>query len=1363
MNALKRVVVSASFLLALAAPAARGQDCPEAATQDCNSNGLPDSYDLSTDFIFHQCCKVVDVGGDPFRLIAVDLDGDRLPEVIAARQSGKAVSISKNLGGLLFLDDPPALLPLDGDPLAVAPIDLDGDAAFDLAVSVDAGGGAGHLECFRNRGDGSMDDLGGIPLNPVPRFVLAADLDGDGLADLALSRNGISVLPSRGSGAFDPPRELAGGSLPQGLAADDFDGDGRTDLAAANEVSGDISVHLNQGGWTFEEKAMYPVGSGPRSLAAADLDGDLLPDLAVACRDSGEIVVLRNEGGGRFREAGRVPLDGKPSPLGAFDVDGDGDIDLVAAVHRRPNPNRIMVLRNDGKGGFREAVRVEVVRRDLADLAAADLDGDGRPDLAVTWQNGSNLLQSGVAPYRNEASGDNSQDCDSDCIPDECQVDCNWNRVGDLCDIARGTSADCNSNGVPDECDISRGPSRDCNGNGVPDECDIAGGASRDCDGEGVPDECDIARALVSDCNGNGVPDGCDIASGTSLDCDANGVPDECDLLVRPDFPGGVGIDVRGDPQSSTVGDLDGNGLADLVVPVSPPGGGPGRIALIFARGEGDYAVRTVDFGREMAGGEAALGDFDGDGALDIAVTGPSLEPGSSRISVLLGQPGGTFTLGGTQTLSGSAGPIAAEDLDGDGMYDLAAGTFDAPSNAGTLWILTHQGGGGFGEARGIPVTGNPKDIAAADLDGDRAVDLLVARIGIGKPWPDGLAVFWSRADGTFEPPLELPDDRDPENFSNPCSLALADLDGDGDLDVAAADENRHRLRVFLNRPGRTFERAPDLPTGQCPMALAAGDLNGDGRPDLAVETSCEDGIMTFLDKGAGSFSPGPTYRGTDARFQSIHLADFDGDGDIDLSQTASGLVWLMLLEGDGALEAGQRIPIDAGMLVAADLDGDGLTDLAADAGGRVSVLWNEGGRRFGPEASFPCSPELNWICGGELAFLLPGDFDGDGLLDLVALQGCEAVPLLHTSRRSFSLASVSEFIPKEPEEEGGERICKFRVAGAVTGDLDGDGFTDIAAAAGYSVWVARNPAGTGIFIPEGLYDSGDETMEGLAIGDLDGDGTLDLASANCTDIVVHLNRNGFERNRVSVDGCFRKIAIGDLNGDGNQDMAICNDSWSEEAEGFGLLWGLGGGAFASGAPLYVHGPCFNLKLGDMDGDRDIDIAALQPFGLGLLVNNGRGAFEVEYLRPGSSPYFQALEDLDGDGARDPVVSMASSLWILWNDPRPRSLDRNGDSIPDECQSPENPVRFRRGDVNGDGTMDLSDPICILFYLFGGQTIPCLKAADIDDTGALDISDPIRLLGALFLGTLPPSAPYPGCGWDPKPDGLSCERSDACR
>ena len=82
---------------------------------------------------------------------------------------------------------------------------------------------------------------------------------------------------------------------------------------------------------------------------------------------------------------------------------------------------------------------------------------------------------------------------------------------------------------------------------------------------------------------------------------------------------------------------------------------------------------------------------------------------------------------------------------------------------------------------------------------------------------------------------------------------------------------------------------------------------------------------------------------------------------------------------------------------------------------------------------------------------------------------------------------------------------------------------------------------------------------------------------------------------------------------------------------------------------------------------------------------------------------------------------------------------------------------FVRGDANGDGRVDVGDPVRVLRYLFTGKDhLPCQSAGDADDSGTVDVSDVIYLLDYLFLGAAGPPAPFPFCGDDVTPDGLAC-------
>jgi len=88
---------------------------------------------------------------------------------------------------------------------------------------------------------------------------------------------------------------------------------------------------------------------------------------------------------------------------------------------------------------------------------------------------------------------------------------------------------------------------------------------------------------------------------------------------------------------------------------------------------------------------------------------------------------------------------------------------------------------------------------------------------------------------------------------------------------------------------------------------------------------------------------------------------------------------------------------------------------------------------------------------------------------------------------------------------------------------------------------------------------------------------------------------------------------------------------------------------------------------------------------------------------------------------------------------------------------------YRRGDSNGDGSLDLSDGIRTLGFLFLGVSgPPCMDAADANDSGDVDLSDAVYTFSFLFLGGPPPPLPFPDCDADGTPDALGCESYLGC-
>ena len=88
---------------------------------------------------------------------------------------------------------------------------------------------------------------------------------------------------------------------------------------------------------------------------------------------------------------------------------------------------------------------------------------------------------------------------------------------------------------------------------------------------------------------------------------------------------------------------------------------------------------------------------------------------------------------------------------------------------------------------------------------------------------------------------------------------------------------------------------------------------------------------------------------------------------------------------------------------------------------------------------------------------------------------------------------------------------------------------------------------------------------------------------------------------------------------------------------------------------------------------------------------------------------------------------------------------------------------FLRGDADGDGqVIAVSDAVTVLEGLFSGGSIPCLAAADVNGDGGIDVADPVALFNYEFLGGAPPPAPFPSCGGDPVPEAVTECADSAC-
>jgi len=355
-------------------------------------------------------------------------------------------------------------------------------------------------------------------------------------------------------------------------------------------------------------------------------------------------------------------------------------------------------------------------------------------------------------------------------------------------------------------------------------------------------------------------------------------------------------------PRAVTVADFNNDGKPDLAVVNQGPSStstSQSSLSVLLGNGNGSFqpAVTTDVLNSGLAtgiAGSAAVGDFNGDRLLDVALN--TAGPAGPAVEVLLGKGDGSFQPN-HQILSVGQTPlsVAVGDFDHNGALDLVTA-----NSSGTLSVLLGNGDGSFRPRIDLAVGAAPRAVAVGDFNGDGRLDVATAQ-----QLSDTVSVLLGHGDGTFTPPLVFA--ASGQNFT-PQSMALGDVNGDGKLDlviksVSVLDSDAFQLGVLLGHGDGTFQGpilAPAQPDGSGDLAL--GDFNNDGRMDAAVadQLGAPTGdLSVFFGNGDGTFQPNLRLDlltgGNDPL--GVAATDLNGDGLVDLvaANTSSNSVGVLL------------------------------------------------------------------------------------------------------------------------------------------------------------------------------------------------------------------------------------------------------------------------------------------------------------------------------------------------------------------------------------------------------------------------------------------------------------------------------------
>jgi hypothetical protein len=507
----------------------------------------------------------------------------------------------------------PSFVPVTGGAISIATGDWNGDGRLDLVV----GAQDGSLWMLAGRGNGGFDPSP-IPNGPYGRYGApqVADLDGDGKLDLLTWLRGwtLGVLLGRGDGTFQPPSAYAtGGGFANGapyyvwLHVADIDGDGKRDLVTVNPWGPAILRGL--GGGRFIGGIAAPADTA-LALAAGDFDEDGRLDLVT--NGPANAVTLSFGTASKFaRRLASASLGGGAIILVVADFNHDGHLDIAGA-----DATGVHVITGHGDGTFGAPTSAPLPSRPI-DLITSDIDRDGNLDL------GSGAPTSAPLPSR-----------PIDMINSDIDRDGSLPRVTtpqSTLTLSSVAAADLDGDGIVDLAAGHYEPGADNFTGGLllyPGQGDGRFAAPV----ELLPaSPLPVRSVLATDVDGNGRADL--VAIGESQK-DASWSDSVIVFLARCDGSQAPSsrtpLPVQSGTDRATIGDLDGNGLPDLVIV------GSGNIGDELRYGCTDVCMRygvliVPNLGNGRFGDpvglpignieSAVVGDFDGDGRPDIAAS----------------------------------------------------------------------------------------------------------------------------------------------------------------------------------------------------------------------------------------------------------------------------------------------------------------------------------------------------------------------------------------------------------------------------------------------------------------------------------------------------------------------------------------------------------------------------------------------------------------------------------------------------------------------------------------------------------------------------------------------------------------------